>query len=159
LQSEIDSLVMELSQVKKYTEALRAQTHEYNNFLYTISGLVQLGNYDESISLIHSERADQGSLIHFISYRIIDSFINGILLGFFNSAKQWNVNFILDEYSKLDLLSTILPKRIFVFILGTLVINDFKAIEHLEDKYRFVRDLIVSASSAIIIEVEDSVKG
>lgn len=37
LQSEIDQLTMELSQVKKYTEALRAQTHEYNNFLYTIS--------------------------------------------------------------------------------------------------------------------------
>ena len=44
LQSDIDQLAMELSQVKRYTEALRAQTHEYNNFLYTISGLIQLNS-------------------------------------------------------------------------------------------------------------------
>ena len=37
-QSDIDRLAEELSQVKQYTEALRAQTHEYNNSLYTISG-------------------------------------------------------------------------------------------------------------------------
>lgn len=159
LQSEIDSLVMELSQVKKYTEALRAQTHEYNNFLYTISGLVQLGNYDEAISLIHSERADQGSLIHFISYRINDSFINGILIGFFNRAKELKVKFILDEESKLERLPKKLPKHLFVSILGNLVTNAFEAVEHLEEKNRIVRVLIVDQSSEIIIEVEDSGKG
>ena len=55
-QSDIDRLAEELSQVKQYTEALRAQTHEYNNFLYTISGLIQLNSYDEALSLIHVKR-------------------------------------------------------------------------------------------------------
>lgn len=159
LQSEIDSLVMELSQVKKYTEALRAQTHEYNNFLYTISGLVQLGNYDEALSLIHSERAEQGSLIHFISQRIRDSFINGILIGFFNRAKELKVRFIIDEDSQLDDLPKDIQKHLLVSILGNLLTNAFEAVEHLDEKNRIVRVLVVDQGRDLVIEVEDSGKG
>lgn len=62
---EIDLVANELSQVKQYIESLRAQTHEYNNFLYTISGLIQLKEYDEALYLIHSERIGNHALISF----------------------------------------------------------------------------------------------
>ncbi|MCT6818314.1 MAG: sensor histidine kinase, partial [Lysinibacillus fusiformis] len=55
LQSEIEQMAIELSQVKQYTEALRAQTHEFNNILYTISGLIQLNASDEALTIIHKE--------------------------------------------------------------------------------------------------------
>ncbi len=35
---EIDILAKQLSQVKEYSELLRAQTHEYSNKLHTIAG-------------------------------------------------------------------------------------------------------------------------
>ncbi|RHW39792.1 sensor histidine kinase [Lysinibacillus yapensis] len=157
--SEIDRLAMELSQVKKYTEALRSQTHEYNNFLYTISGLIQLKNYDSALELIHSERESQGNLIHFISERLQDPFISGILIGFFNRAKELKVKFILDEDSKLEQLPAHVQKHLFVSIFGNLVTNAFEAVEHLPEEERMVRILIWGHGKGLLIEVEDSGRG
>lgn len=36
-------------------DMLRIQTHEYSNKLHTISGLIQIGAYQEAIELIGSE--------------------------------------------------------------------------------------------------------
>ncbi len=159
LQSEIDRLAMELSQVKKYTEALRAQTHEYNNFLYTISGLIHLQNYEEALELIHSEREAQGNLIHFISDRLQDPFISGILIGFFNRAKELKVKLMFDEDSKLQSLPKHIQKHLFVSILGNLVTNAFEAVEHLPEVQRIVRILILDNGKELLIEVEDSGNG
>lgn len=159
LQSEIDRLAMELSQVKKYTEALRAQTHEYNNFLYTISGLIYLQNYEEALELIHSEREAQGNLIHFISDRLRDPFISGILIGFFNRAKELKVQLIFDEDSRLESLPKHIQKHLFVSIVGNLVTNAFEAVEHLPEEKRLVRILILDNGKELLIEVEDSGKG
>lgn len=159
LQSEIDQLAMELSQVKKYTEALRAQTHEYNNFLYTISGLVQLQSYEEVLDLIHSERAEQDNLIQFLSKRLKDPFLSGILIGFFNRAKELKVKLILDEDSSLAVLPNYLQKHLFVSIFGNLMTNAFEAVEHLAEDERIVRVLIYDNGQEIIIEVEDSGEG
>ncbi|MBD8026600.1 sensor histidine kinase [Ureibacillus sp. Re31] len=159
LQSEIDRLAMELSQVKKYAEALRAQTHEYNNFLYTISGLIQLENYHEALDLIHSERAEQGSLIQFISQRFNDPLISGILIGFYNRAKELKIKLIIDEDSRLEKLPKTIQKHLFVSILGNLVTNAFEAVEHLEEKDRSVRILILDNEKEILIEIEDSGNG
>lgn len=159
LQSEIDRLSMELSQVKKYTEALRAQTHEYNNFLYTISGLIHLQNYEEALELIYSEREAQGNLIHFISDRLQDPFISGILIGFFNRAKELKVRLIFDEDSKLKSLPKHIQKHLFVSVVGNLVTNAFEAVEHLPEEQRLVRILILDNGKELLIEVEDSGKG
>ena len=158
-QSDIDRLAEELSQVKQYTEALRAQTHEYNNFLYTISGLIQLNSYDEAINLIHVETAEHQSLIQFMTKRLQDPFLGGIVIGFLNRAKELKVRFILDEDSYLEKLPKHLQKHLLVSIIGNLVTNAFEAVEKLPEEMRFVRILIVDNGEEIIIEVEDSGTG
>ena len=45
--TELVSLQGQLSSNLSITDTLRAQTHEFSNQLHTISGLVQLGEYDE----------------------------------------------------------------------------------------------------------------
>lgn len=42
--TEIEEMVNTLSEVKMHSEDLRAQTHEFTNKLYVLSGLIQLGN-------------------------------------------------------------------------------------------------------------------
>jgi len=159
LQSDIDQLAMELSQVKRYTEALRAQTHEYTNFLYTISGLIQLNSYDEALSLIHDETAEHQSLIQFVTKRLQDPFLGGIVIGFFNRAKELKVRFLLDEDSFLPPLPKHLEKNHFVSIIGNLVVNAFEATEPYPEEERMVRIFILDNGEEILIEVEDSGHG
>ena len=40
---DIDRLVQELTSIREYSQALRAQTHEYSNKLHTLAGLIQIG--------------------------------------------------------------------------------------------------------------------
>jgi two-component system CitB family sensor kinase len=159
LQSDIDQLAMELSQVKRYTEALRAQTHEYTNFLYTISGLIQLNSYDEALSLIHDETAEHQSLIQFVTKRLQDPFLGGIVIGFFNRAKELKVRFLLDEDSFLKKLPKHLEKNHFVSIIGNLITNAFEATDSYPEEKRMIRIFILDNGQEILIEVEDSGPG
>ncbi|MFC7366506.1 MULTISPECIES: ATP-binding protein [Bhargavaea] len=159
LQSDIDRLTEELSQVKQYTEALRAQTHEYHNFLYTISGLIQLNSLDEALSLIHEETEAHQSLISFVMERLQDPFLGGIVIGLFNRAKELKVQLVLDEDSAMGELPEHLEKSFFVSILGNLVTNAFEAVEKNPESARVVRIFILDNGSEILIEVEDSGPG
>src|SRR5690625_1359137 len=53
--TEINEMLNTLTEVRKYSEDLRAQTHEFTNKLYVLSGLLQLGHYNEAIELIQTE--------------------------------------------------------------------------------------------------------
>ncbi len=50
--TELAALQGQLSSHKSVTDTLRAQTHEFANQLHTISGLVQLGEYDAVRELV-----------------------------------------------------------------------------------------------------------
>lgn len=159
LQSDFDNLTTELSQVKQYTEALRAQTHEYQNFLYTISGLIQLNSLEEALHLIHDETEEHQSLIQFITGRLQDPYLGGLVIGLFNRSRELKVRFILDEDSFLKGLPKHLEKSLFVSIIGNLVTNAFEAVEDLDEQERVVRLFILDNGQEILIEVEDSGTG
>lgn len=159
LQSDFHQLTTELSQVKQYTEALRAQTHEYQNFLYTISGLIQLNSLDEALHLIHDETEEHQSLIQFVTRRLQDPYLGGLVIGLFNRARELKVRFILDEDSNMKNLPKHLEKSLFVSIIGNLVTNAFEAVEHLDEPDRIVRLFITDNGQEILLEVEDSGAG
>ncbi len=159
LQSDIEGLRSELSQVTQYAEALRAQTHEHQNILYTISGLIQLNSYEEAMQMIHHETEQQQSLVHFVTQRLQEPFLGGLVIGLFNRARELKVKLLLDEESYLKQLPPDIDKSLFVSILGNLTINAFEAIEHLPEVERSVRLLIVDNGSEILLEVEDSGPG
>ena len=75
-------------------------------------GLIQLNSYDEAIRLIHVETAEHQSLIQFMSKRLQDPFLGGIVIGFLNRAKELKVRFILDEDSCLEKLPKHLQKHL-----------------------------------------------
>lgn len=156
---EIDLVANELSQVKQYIESLRAQTHEYNNFLYTISGLIQLKEYDEALYLIHSERIGNHALISFLNEKIQDTFICGLIIGFYNRAKELKVTLLLDEDSFCGKLGQHLEKHLLISVLGNLVTNAFEAVEHLDEEERIVRIYIYEDEKEVICEIEDSGNG
>jgi two-component system CitB family sensor kinase len=159
LKSEMEQLSEELSQVRRYTEALRAQTHEYNNFLYTLSGLLQLGAYEEALELIHKESTDARDLIEFITERIQEPSLGGILLGFMNRAKELKVELIFDRESSLRKLPPHIRSEQVVSILGNLVTNAFEAVAGNDESSRKVRIFTIDIGDDIVLEVEDSGPG
>lgn len=159
LKSEIDQLTEELSQVKRYTEALRAQTHEYNNLLYTLSGLIQLESYDEALELIHQETAVHQDFMHFIMRKLKDPWLGGILLGFYNRARELKIDFILDRESSLQQLPKHIDHSYLVSILGNLITNAFEAVEKKDANEKKVRMFITDIGDDLLIEVEDSGAG
>ncbi|ARO16548.1 sensor kinase citA VC0791 [Bacillus cereus G9241] len=159
LKSEMDQLTAELSQTKQYTEALRAQTHEYNNLLYTLSGLVQLELYEDALELIHKETAVYQDFVQFIMKRIQNPWLGGILIGFYNRARELKIEFMLDRESSLDKLSPHIESNYVVSILGNLITNAFEAIERNEEHDKKVRMFVTDIGEEIVIEVEDSGQG
>jgi two-component system CitB family sensor kinase len=159
LQSEIDQLAIELSQVKQYTEALRAQTHEFNNILYTISGLIQLNASDEALSIIHKEVQGQSSLTQFITNRVKDPFLNGLIIGFYNRARELKVKLIFDEDSYLETLPDKIEKSLIISIMGNLLTNAFEEVEKNNSRPPIVRLFVFDNGEEIVIEVEDSGNG
>lgn len=154
LKSEMDQLTEELSQVKRYTEALRAQTHEHQNLLYTLSGLIQLESYEEALELIHKETAVQQDFVQFIMKRLQNPWLGGILIGFYNRARELKIDFILDRESSLQQLSAHIDSSHIVSILGNLITNAFESAENSDEKK--VRLFVTDVGKEIVIEVEDS---
>lgn len=52
--TDVESLARELDAVRTLFDALRAQRHEYANRLHTLSGLLQLGHYEEAAGYIRT---------------------------------------------------------------------------------------------------------
>lgn len=159
LKSDIERLSEELSQVKRYSEALRSQTHEFSNLLYTISGLIQLGAYDEALELIHKESVDKQELIRWITNRVKAPWLGGILLGFANRARELKIELELDRNSMLSGLPAHVESSHVVSLLGNLMTNAFEAVVKLPEKERRVRLFVTDIGDDILIEVEDSGPG
>ncbi|RAN87401.1 histidine kinase [Bacillus sp. SRB_28] len=159
LKSEMDQLTAELSQTRQYTEALRAQTHEYNNLLYTLSGLIQLESYEDALELIHKETAVYQEFVQFIMKRIQNPWLGGILIGFYNRARELKIDFMLDRESSLEELSPHIESNYVVSILGNLITNAFEAIERNHEHNKKVRMFVTDIGEEILIEVEDSGQG
>ena len=63
--TELSGLHRELQGLRGFTDALRAQVHDFSNRLHTIAGLIELGRGDEAIRLATEAAAvHQLSLIH-----------------------------------------------------------------------------------------------
>jgi two-component system CitB family sensor kinase len=153
--TEIDQLTKELSQVQGYAEALRAQTHEYSNKLYMISGLVQLGSNQEAIELIHKETSDYQELVQFLMSNVPDTLIAAILLGKYNRALELKVEFMINQESSMREIPPVINREKLVTVLGNLLDNAFESVlEANQDKrvHLFMTDL----GHDLIFEIEDS---
>lgn len=157
--SELYRLTQELSQVKKYAEVLRSQTHEYSNKLYLISGLLQLESYQEAIELITKESNVHQNLLYFIMKEIPDPLIGGILIGKFNRANELKVQLEIDRESSFRDIPEHLDRSQMVTILGNLIDNAMEAVLDAGDGKKRVNVFLTDIGDDLIIEVEDSGPG
>ncbi|NQX65099.1 sensor histidine kinase [Paenibacillus alba] len=154
--SELYRLAEELSQVKRFAEALRAQTHEFSNKLYVISGLIQLESYQEAVELISKEADVHQNWVQFIMREIPDPMIGGLLIGKFNHAQELKLTFEIDHESSFRDIPARIDRNLLVTIIGNLIDNAMDAVLGLDDQTeRFVKLFLTDLGEDLIIECED----
>jgi two-component system CitB family sensor kinase len=157
--SELLRLTEELSQVKSYAEALRAQTHEYSNKLYTIYGLIQLESYQEAMDIITHETDVHQNLIHFLIKEIPDPILGGILIGKFNRANELKVELEIDKESTFHDIPASISRSHLVTVIGNLIDNALDAVLETNTENKRVKIFMTDLGDDLIIEVEDNGSG
>lgn len=118
--TELDALSRELHDVRTLADALRAQEHEFQHRLHVISGLIELGRYDDAVqeinrsSLLHQELA--ASLVD----RVGDPILAALLLGKAAVASEHGVTL---EVHATELPQELEDVRALVAMLGNLIDN------------------------------------
>lgn len=158
--SELFRLAEELSQVKRFAEGLRAQTHEYSNKLYVISGLIQLESYQEAVEMISRESDVHQNLIQFIMREIPDPVIGGLLIGKYNRAQELKIKFEIDRESSFRDVPKWIDRDLLVTIIGNLADNAMEALlEHPTWEEKKVIIFLSDLSDDLMIECEDNGSG
>jgi len=155
---ELDILAKQLSQVKEYSEMLRAQTHEYSNKLHTIAGLIQIGHEKEALELIGKESAGYQGLIAFLAKAVPHPVLAAFIIGKYNHAQELRIDFEIDPDSQLVDVPTELNREKLLTILGNLLDNAFDAALQGE-KSPQVKLSMTDIGNDLVFEIEDSGAG
>ncbi len=154
--TDLELLTLEIEQLKSYTHLLRAQTHEFKNRLHTLLGLIQLEKWDEAAKYIHTLFEKNVTEQETLTMRIQDPYIQSLLLGKLEYAKEWKVDFTIDDESILHPL----PENFvgpWITIIGNVIDNAIEAASESEEAY--VDCYIQDGKYEWVIEITDSGKG
>ncbi|MFC0297584.1 ATP-binding protein [Geobacillus jurassicus] len=154
--SDLYRLTKELSQLRSYADALRAQTHEFSNKLYLISGLIQLEAYEEALEVITKETDLQQNIVRFVMKEIPDPVIGGLLIGKFNRANELKIAFEIDRESSFRDVPPWIDRDHLVTIIGNLLDNAMEAALHNGKEEKRVAVFLTDLGNDLIIEVEDN---
>ena len=102
--TELLALQSELSARESITNTLRAQTHEFHNQLHTISGLVQLGEYDELLRLVGTLTRRRAAISDAVTAHVEDPTVAALLIAKTSLAAERGVDLRLTEDSELPRL-------------------------------------------------------
>jgi two-component system CitB family sensor kinase len=120
--TELAALQGQLSSHKSVTDTLRAQTHEFANQLHTISGLVQLGEYDSVRDLVGALTRRRAEISDAVTQRISDPAVAALLIAKTTLAAESGVSLAIAPESHLSALDPALATDV-ITLLGNLIDN------------------------------------
>jgi two-component system, CitB family, sensor histidine kinase CitS len=155
--TEIEQMVNTISEVKSYSEDLRAQTHEFTNKLYVLLGLLQLGEYQQAIEMIQTETQTAQFQNSVVFNQIKDTKTQAILLGKLGKSSEKKIKFEIAPDSYLGPLPPHIKLSNLIVILGNIIDNAFEAVYGVESGT--VKFFTTDIGSDIIFEIVDNGKG
>ena len=154
-QNDIESLNSQLTQIKQYVENLRTLRHEHLNWMSTLSGLLQMKEYDQALALIKGESESQQQLIDTLREQFSDKQVAGLLFGKFHRAKELGLQLLFTQGSQLKELPNSLNSIEFCAILGNLLDNAFEASLKTNSGNKQIELYLSDEGKEIVIEVAD----
>ncbi len=131
--TEMRQMAQELSGVKLYAEALRAQSHEFMNKMHVILGMIQIGFYDKLKQYIQELTTNQQTEMGQVMSKIKDPVIAGFILGKLAHARERGITLELMGEDVLPVLNSSGMTHEIVTIVGNLITNAFDAVESSEE--------------------------
>src|SRR5882757_1867385 len=120
--TELAALQGQLSSHKSVTDTLRAQTHEFANQLHTISGLVQLGEYESVRDLVGALTRRRAEISDAVTQRISDPAVAALLIAKTTLAAESGVSLEIGPKAHLGVLNPALATDV-ITLLGNLIDN------------------------------------
>lgn len=120
--TELASMQGQLSSHKSVTDTLRAQTHEFANQLHTISGLVQLGEYDSVHDFVGALTRRRAEISDAVTRLVSDPAVAALLIAKTSLAAESGVALSIDGGSHLSALDPALSTDV-ITLLGNLIDN------------------------------------
>ncbi|HEM8295707.1 TPA: sensor histidine kinase DpiB [Providencia stuartii] len=154
-QNDIESLNSQLTQVRQYVENLRSSRHEHLNWMSTLSGLLQMKEYDQALAMIKGESESQQQLIDSLRKQFADKQVAGLLFGKYHRARELGVQLVFIEGCQLSSLPPLLSSTEFCAILGNLLDNAFEASLKNNEGNKQVELYLSDEGSEFVIEVAD----
>ncbi|OYP39312.1 histidine kinase, partial [Lachnotalea glycerini] len=128
--TEVIKMAEELTGAKKMAWSLRAQNHEFMNKLHTISGLIQLNEYEEALQFISEVAKVRSNISNILAQNMKDRFLSALLLAKYNKAEEARVKLRIDKASKLANLPQNMTSQEIVSIVGNLIENALDAVKN-----------------------------
>ncbi|WP_175640389.1 DcuS/MalK family sensor histidine kinase [Metabacillus schmidteae] len=132
--TEVHQLAEQLTGVRMYAEALRAQSHEFMNRLHVILGMVKMGFYDELIEFINEIVDHRANEVSYVTKNIKDPVLAGFIMGKLSTARENKIEMKIDN-------ETIIPKpneehitHELITIIGNVVDNAMEAMSDMSEK-------------------------
>ena len=152
--TEVTRMAEELTGVKKMAWSLRAQNHEFMNKLHTISGLIQLEEYDEALQFISDVAKVRSNISNILTENIKDASISALLLSKYNKAEESRVKLKIDEGSRLTKLPEHITPEEIISIVGNLIENSLDEVKN--DGSGLIYIKIVQNESFLNITIKDN---
>ncbi|GAA1991860.1 ATP-binding protein [Terrabacter lapilli] len=156
--TELADLEREIGSFRSTTELLRAQAHEFANQLHTISGLIQLGEYDEVVGYVDSVSEHRAQLDLTVSRRIRDTAVTALVMAKAAQATERRVELRVSDDTSLGRIGPRDSADV-AAVVGNLVDNAIDAAASTEGADKWVELSIRQDASSLEISVVDSGPG
>ena len=127
--TELAKVESELGAFRGTTDLLRAQAHEFGNQLHTISGLIEIGDYDEVVTFVDTLVEKRASLDLAIARRVQDRSVAALLLAKAALAAEKKVTLRVSDRTGLTPLRSESSFDV-ATVLGNLIDNGIDAVSH-----------------------------
>jgi len=154
--TELLELQRELDVTRDTTDTLRAQAHEFSNRMHVVSGLIELGEYDDALRYVRQINESQTRLTGSITAHVADAAVAALLIAKSSQADERDVELVLADTTKVDRLDERLATDVNT-VLGNLIDNALDASADSIDPVVTVE--IVQSDSELRITVRDKGPG
>jgi sensor histidine kinase regulating citrate/malate metabolism len=155
--TELIGVQRELDSLRSFSDALRAQAHDFSNRLHTVAGLIEMGRHEDALRLIGEETSTQQDLLDKLLDRVGSPVLTALLLGKSVVAKEHGVELRVADDTRT--LRDVGDPWDVVTVLGNLIDNGIEAAGGQPDGRRWVEVSARTEQGDIVMRVRDSGPG